>query len=107
MRFFVWLLRAFIFFSLFAFALNNQQAATVNWFFGVHWHAPMVIQMLVVFAAGCTIGVLAMLPSWWRLRRLAHRQPAAPAPAALPAHAPTTPATSEFGNLDHPPRVGP
>ena len=35
MRIFVWLFRAAIFFSLFAFALNNQHDATVKWFFGV------------------------------------------------------------------------
>ena len=35
MRILVWLLRAFIFFTLFAFALNNQQPAAVRWFFGV------------------------------------------------------------------------
>ena len=53
MRVFVWLFRAFIFFTLFAFALNNQQSATVRWFFGVEWHTPMVIVVLVAFAAGC------------------------------------------------------
>ena len=63
---FVWLLRAFIFFVLFAFALNNQQTAVVHWFFGVEWHTPMVIVVLAAFTAGCTIGALAMVPSWWR-----------------------------------------
>ena len=32
MRFIVWLSRAFIFFALFAFALNNQHGVQVNWF---------------------------------------------------------------------------
>jgi uncharacterized integral membrane protein len=105
MRFIVWLLRAFIFFTLFAFALNNQQAATVRWFFGVEWHAPMVILVLVAFAAGCTIGVLAMLPSWWRHRRTARRLAPAPAPAPAPPAAQNTVPPSEFG-ADHPPRVG-
>jgi uncharacterized integral membrane protein len=66
MRVFVWLLRAFIFFTLFAFALNNQQAVTVNWFFGAQWQAPMVIVMLAVFAAGAALGVIAMLPGAWQ-----------------------------------------
>ncbi len=104
MRFFVWLLRAFIFFALFAFALNNQQTATVHWFFGVQWRAPMVILVLVAFAGGCAIGVLAMLPSWWRHRRTALRLAPPPAP---PAVAPATSIMpSEFG-AEHPPRVGP
>ena len=62
MRILVWAFRALIFFTLFAFALNNQQSASVRWFFGVEWHAPMVIVVLVVFAAGCALGVLAMVP---------------------------------------------
>jgi lipopolysaccharide assembly protein A len=103
MRLFVWLFRAFIFFALFAFALNNQQAATVHWFFGVEWHAPMVILVLVAFAAGCAIGVLAMLPSWWRHRREARRLAPPPAPPAPPA--PSSVLPSEFGP-EHPPRVG-
>jgi uncharacterized integral membrane protein len=102
MRFFVWLFRAFIFFTLFAFALNNQQSAAVRWFFGIEWHAPMVIIVLAAFAAGCAIGVLAMVPAWWRHRRLARRQvPSATKPA--PASTGTPP--SEFGP-DHPPRDG-
>jgi uncharacterized integral membrane protein len=40
MRFFVWLFRAFVFFALFAFSLNNQQTVTVHWFFGYVWNAP-------------------------------------------------------------------
>ena len=34
MKYLVWLLKAAIFFTLFAFALNNQQDATVHFFFG-------------------------------------------------------------------------
>lgn len=103
MRFLIWLFRAFIFFTLFAFALNNQQSATVRWFFGVVWHAPMVIIVLIAFAAGCAIGVLAMVPSWWRQRRVAQKHAPPPLPAAAaPA---TSVMPSEFGP-EHPPREG-
>ncbi len=103
MRILVWLVRAFIFFTLFAFALNNQQQATVRWFFGVDWRAPMVIIVLVAFAGGCAIGVLAMVPSWWRHRRVAKRH--APVPPAAPVPPPTSVMPSEFGP-EHPPREG-
>ena len=103
MRLFVWLVRAFIFFTLFAFALNNQQPATVRWFFGVEWRTPMVIVVLVAFAGGCAIGVLAMVPSWWRHRRLANRH--APAPVRAAAPAPSSLLPSEFGP-EHPSREG-
>ncbi len=89
MRVVVWLLRAFVFFTLFAFALNNQHAATVHWFFGVQWQAPLVIVVLIAFAAGAALGVLAMVPSWWRQRRAALRAaPAPPAEPGLPEHPP-------------------
>ena len=104
MRYLSWLLRAFIFFSLFAFALNNQQPVTVHWFFGVQWQAPMVIIVLAIFAAGCAVGVLAMLPGLWRRWRRWRRQASPPAPP--PAAAPTSVMASEF-DTEHPPRVGP
>jgi uncharacterized integral membrane protein len=100
MRVLVWLIRAFLFFTLFAFALNNQQPVTVHWFFGAEWQAPMVIVMLVVFAAGAALGIVAMLPGAWR--RWRHRA----APSALveePSAAPEA-APSAFG--PEPPRVG-
>jgi lipopolysaccharide assembly protein A len=89
MRIFVWLVRALLFFTLFAFALNNQQDSSVRWFFGQEWRAPMVIIVLAAFGLGCAFGVFAMVPSWWRHRRVARRHadpqdtsmPAAPAPA--------------------------
>ncbi len=65
----MWLLRAFLFFVLFAFALNNQHPATLHWFFGLQSQAPMVLVVLVAFAAGAVLGVLAMVPKWWRSTR--------------------------------------
>jgi len=105
MRILVWLFRAFVFFALFAFALNNQQESAVRWFFGYEWRAPMVIIVLTAFAGGCAFGVLAMVPSWWRHRRVARRHaPMEAPPKALPA-APTGPSPSDFGP-EHPPRDG-
>ena len=49
MRTLVWLLRALLFFTLFAFALNNSHEATVRWFFGHEWRAPQVIIVLLAF----------------------------------------------------------
>ena len=95
MRALNWLLRALVFFTLFAFALNNQQEVAVQWFFGFEWRAPMVIVVLAAFAAGCAIGVLAMVPSWWRRRRVS--QIASPG-ATLPTSGTTpTQVPSTFG----------
>jgi len=102
MRLLVWLVRAVIFFTLFAFALNNQHDAAVRWFFGQEWRAPMVFIVLAAFALGCAFGVFAMVPSWWRHRRVARKHaPVIPAPVELP---PASAAAADA--LPHPPRDG-
>ena len=66
--FFKWMLKAAIFFTLFAFALNNQHDATVRFFFGQQWTGPLVLVVLSAFALGLVIGVLGMVPRWWSHR---------------------------------------
>ncbi len=66
-----WALKAAIFFTLFAFALNNQHSVTVRFFFGQQWNAPLVLVVLAAFAIGLVIGVLGMVPRWWQHRRAA------------------------------------
>ena len=95
MRLLVWLFRAAIFFTLFAFALNNQQESGIHWFFGQEWRAPMVFIVLAAFALGCAFGVFAMVPSWWRHRRVARR------------HAPAIPAASDANPPDAAPDITP
>lgn len=74
MRLFAWLVRAALFFLLFAFALNNQHEASIRWFFGHEWRTNMVFVVLAAFALGCVFGISAMLPSWWRQRSVARRR---------------------------------
>jgi lipopolysaccharide assembly protein A len=66
-----WVLKAAIFFTLFAFALNNQQVITVHFFFGTEWKTSLVIVVLAVFACGLMVGILGMVPRWWQHRRIA------------------------------------
>lgn len=82
MKYLLWLLKAAIFFTLFAFALNNQHDATVYFFFGTYWRAPLVLVVLGAFAGGLVVGALGMLPGWWKHRSAAAQAPAEPAPAA-------------------------
>ena len=81
MKYFAWLLKAAIFFTLFAFALNNQQNVSVHFFFGTQWTASLVLVVLAAFTLGVAVGVLGMVPHWWR-HRSASRHQQAPAPAA-------------------------
>ena len=102
MRTLVWLVRAAIFFTLFAFALNNLQETSVSLLFGQEWRAPMVFIVLSAFALGCAFGVFAMVPSWWRQRRVARKHaPVIPAPGEAPVSNPLAEAAPP-----HPPRDG-
>lgn len=87
-----WVLKAAIFFTLFAFALNNQQVTTVHFFFGTQWQSPLVLVVLAAFSVGVVVGVLGMLPRWLR-HRADHAQPLAVnvPPSQLPAAQAGTP----------------
>jgi len=87
MKYLMWLLKAAIFFTLFAFALNNQQDVTVHFFFGTQWSAPLVLVVLAAFALGVAMGVVGMVPRWWK-HRSAARKAAAPAQARDEASTP-------------------
>ena len=100
MRLLIRLVWVVVFFALFAFALNNQQAAVIHWFFGIQWQGPMVFVVLVVFGLGCLCGVLAMVPHWWRSRRGLE-----PTGTAHAAGGPAGGQLAETGPL-HPPRDG-
>ena len=71
MKYLMWLLKAAIFFTLFAFALNNQQAVAVYFFFGTVWKAPLVLVVLAAFSCGLALGVLVVMPRWWKKRKAA------------------------------------
>jgi lipopolysaccharide assembly protein A len=103
MRTLVWLFRAAVFFVLFAFALNNREEASIHWFFGQVWQAPMVLIVLAAFGLGCAFGIFAMVPSWWRHRRLSRNQMRRA--SDKPVVAAPTAATAETAEL-HPPRDG-
>ena len=69
MKYLAWLLKAAIFFTVFAFALNNQNAVQVNLFFGAHWQAPLVLVLLAALALGVLLGMLVMVPLWLNAKR--------------------------------------
>lgn len=107
-----WLLRAFLFFILFAFAMNNGHEVPLKWFFGFEWRAPMVLIVLTILSVGCVLGVLVMLPSWWRLRRCVRDMAAKSATQGHPAATVSTKAKGQSDPaarapvLEHPPRDG-
>jgi len=90
-----WTLKAAIFLMLFAFALNNQEDVQVRFFWGLQWRSPLVLVLLGFFTAGVVVGVLGMVPRWWRQKRLAQKAVApthaTPAPAAVAPSVPDVP----------------
>lgn len=95
MRVLTWLFRLALFLVMMGFALSNTDTATLR-FFGIpqfEWRAPLVLFLLVFFAAGALLGVLAAMPMVLRQRRIASRlrreiaamPPAAGEPAAADA----------------------
>jgi len=61
MRTLSWLLRALLFIALLGFAVKNDQPVTLRYFFGYEWQSSLVVVLLLFFAAGAIVGVLAML----------------------------------------------
>ena len=95
-----WALKAAIFFTLFAFALNNQHDASVHFFFGNQWRSSMVLIVLAVFATGLVVGVLGMAPWWWRHRSATRR--AAPGQGGVPgATSPPAPPSTDVSPTTH------
>lgn len=97
-KYLAWLLKAVIFFVLFAFALNNQDAVVLHLFFGTTWQAPMVLVVLATFVLGLFAGIAVMLPLWWAARRKINSMQA----AATPPTTTTAPATPPPPPADHP-----
>lgn len=69
MRTLVWLVRGFIFLFLFAFAVKNTDPVSLRFFLDTAWQAPLVIVLLVFFAAGAFLGALSLFGTIFGLRR--------------------------------------
>lgn len=97
MKYLMWLLKAAIFFTLFAFALNNQQAVAVHFFFGTLWQAPLVLVVLAAFACGLALGIFVMMPRWWKTRRAAQHPPSGFSPLGTSTSLTDNPTTPHHG----------
>ena len=64
-----WTLRIILFLALFLFALKNTDLVSLRLYFDQVWQAPLSLVLLVFFAAGAVVGVLATLATVFRQRR--------------------------------------
>ena len=69
MRYFDWALRIVLFIVLLGVAGKNDQPVTLRYFFGYEWQSSLVVALLLFFAAGTIVGVLAMLANVLQQRR--------------------------------------
>lgn len=69
MKYLIWLMRAFVFVILLSFAVKNDQPVVISYFMGYEWHASLVLVLLLFFAAGTAVGMLAVLGSLLRQRK--------------------------------------
>jgi lipopolysaccharide assembly protein A len=71
MRLLTWLIRIVLFVVMLGFALSNTDSVSLQ-FFGVpefSWRAPLVLFLLIFFAAGALLGALSSMPTVLRQRR--------------------------------------
>jgi uncharacterized integral membrane protein len=69
MRYLNWFLRVVLFIVLLGFAVKNDQPVTLRYFFGYEWQSSLVIVLLMFFAAGVAVGVLAIFANVLQQRR--------------------------------------
>jgi len=70
MRIFFWLLYIVLFVAMLAFALTNSNPVDVRLFPGATpWNVPVVVVVLVSFAVGVLVGLIASIPRFFRQRR--------------------------------------
>jgi uncharacterized integral membrane protein len=62
--------RALLFILLLGFAVKNDQAVTLRYFFSYEWQTSLVVVLLCFFTIGVVVGLLAMLGTLLRQRRL-------------------------------------
>lgn len=54
---------------LLGFAVKNSEVVTLHYYLGYQWQAPLVLVMLLFFALGAAVGVVASLGFLFRQRR--------------------------------------
>lgn len=69
MRYLSWLAKIALFLVILGFAVKNTETVTVHYYLGYELQAPLVFVLLIFFAAGAAVGVLASLGFIFKQRR--------------------------------------
>jgi lipopolysaccharide assembly protein A len=71
------LAKLLVFLLVLGFALKNSHSVTFYSYLDYVWQAPLIVMLGLAFILGALIGVLALLPTLFRLRRELGRKPKA------------------------------
>jgi putative membrane protein len=66
-------LKLLVFLLVLGFALKNSHTVIFYSFLGYVWQAPLIVMLGLAFVLGALTGVLALLPTLFRLRRVSAR----------------------------------
>jgi len=69
MKILTWAIRLIVFLLLFLFAAYNTEPVALRFFLGQVWQAPLVIVLLLFFAAGALLGASSLLGLVFSQRR--------------------------------------
>jgi len=73
---YLWLAaKLLVFLLVLGFALKNSHSVTFYSYLGYVWQAPLIVMLGLAFVLGALMGVLALLPALFRLRRELARKP--------------------------------
>ncbi len=68
MKYLNWILRALFFIIVLSFAVKNDQPVVLSYFLGFEWQTSLVLVLLIFFAAGTVVGILALMMTLLRQR---------------------------------------
>jgi uncharacterized integral membrane protein len=69
MRYLSWLLGFALFLLALGFAVKNSAPVVIQYYLGYQWQMPLVLALLIFFAAGVVTGVTASLSFIFKQRR--------------------------------------
>jgi len=73
-------LKLLVFLLVLGFALKNSHTVIFYSFLGYVWQAPLIVMLGLAFVLGALTGVLALMPTLFRMRRETTKKPQAAEP---------------------------
>lgn len=72
MRYIFMLFKVAVFIFLLVLALQNSSPVNFQLFVGMQWEVPLIVLLLIFLVLGILLGILAVLPYYFKVRQEAH-----------------------------------